>query len=152
MRFPNEISFDDLLIYIKQATATPTYAGIPSYVTPYKHEVYLALNPTFQIDLEGVPLPTTLRLCLKQLGREYRVQDGYLRIINEDDDEVSSPIEDPFLIVGHCLLALIATAIGGVFAPLAAERRERPGRRGIANASAIGRASEDQAGHSAGAK
>jgi hypothetical protein len=31
--------------------------------------------------------------------------------------------EDPFLIVGHCLLALVAAGIGGVLAPVVADRR-----------------------------
>src|SRR5437016_704610 len=34
MRFPNETTLDNLLKYIKQATTTPTYPGIPIYVDP----------------------------------------------------------------------------------------------------------------------
>ena len=34
MSFPNETPLDDVLKYIKQATMTPTYPGIPIYVDP----------------------------------------------------------------------------------------------------------------------
>ncbi len=139
MHFPDETTtLNDVLKYIKQATSTPTYPGIPIYVDPLGlQEAERSVNSTVQIDIEGVPLKTTLRLCLKQLGLEYRVQDGYLQITYED--VVSWHLEDPFLIVGHCLLALIAAGLGGVLAPrVAAGRREPPGRSGIEDASASG--------------
>jgi hypothetical protein len=138
MSFANETPLDDVLKYIQQATSSPGYSGIPIYVDPLGlQEAERSLNSTIQIDLEGVPLKATLRLCLKQLGLEYRVQDGYLWITSEDAVSSNSNPEDPFLIAGHCLLTLLATGLGGVLAPLAsAARREQPGRRGIAAASA----------------
>ncbi len=81
-----------------------------------------------QIELEGVPLRTTLDLCLKQLGLTYAVRDGYLRMTYAC--QVSSDLEDPFLIDGHCLLALLAASLGAVAATVVAEaRREPPGQR-----------------------
>ena len=133
MRFPNETPLGDLLKYIGEATATPTEPGIPIYVDPIGlQEAERSLGSTVQIDLVGVPLRTTLRLCLNQLGLAYVFEDGCLRIICED--RAKSPgIEDPFLIVGHCLLALLAAGFGAIAAPLvadagAATRPHRPSR------------------------
>jgi len=149
MRFPNEIPFDDLLNYIKKATSTSTYPGIPMYFVGFQDEGDHSLSLSTQIDLEGVPLKTTLRLCLKQLGLAYSVQDGYLRISTEED-VVSSTLDDPFLIVGHCLLALLAGGLGGILAPMVSEvRRERPGHGVTEGDGATGRSSADRADRSA---
>ena len=92
MSFANETPLDDVLKYIKQATTTPTYNGIPIYVDPVGlQEAERSLNSTIQIDLEGVPLKTTLRLILKQLGLAYYVEDGYLVIASEDAAEKRMP-------------------------------------------------------------
>jgi hypothetical protein len=129
MRFPDETALTDVLKSIKQATSTPTYPGIPIYVDPIGlQEAERSLKSTVEIDLEGVPLKTTLRLCLEQLGLDYDVKDGYLRISSED--LVSIDLEDPFLIVGHCLIALLAAGFGALAVPLvAAARREPVGSR-----------------------
>jgi hypothetical protein len=81
MSFPNEIPLDDVLKYIKQATTTPTYPGIPIYVEPLGlQEVKQSISSTIQFDREHVPLKTTLRLILKPLGLSYMVKDGFLTI------------------------------------------------------------------------
>ncbi len=137
MHFFHEIPLEDVLKYIQQATSSPGYAGIPIYVDPHGlQEAERTLWSTvYQIDLEGVPLKATLRLCLKQLGLGFSVRDGFLLITNED--AVSSNLEDPFLIVGHCLLALMAAGLGGVLAPrVSIGQREWPGRAGIDDAAA----------------
>ena len=63
-----------------------------------------------RIDLEGVPLKTTLRLCLKQLGCGYSVQDG----VSADRTRRGhlGGAASPFRVAGHCLLALIAAGFG----------------------------------------
>jgi hypothetical protein len=123
MRFPDETPLDDVLKYIKQATTTPGYSGIPIYVDPIGlQEAERSLNSTVQIDLEGVALRETLGLCLKQLGLTYGVKEGRLRITSQDE-EPEVDLEDPFLIVGHCLLALVAAGIGAVAAPVVAGAR-----------------------------
>jgi hypothetical protein len=125
MRFPNETPLEVVLKYIKQVTTTRFPPGIPIYVDPLGlQEAERSLNSTVQIDLEGVPLKTTLRLCLNQLGMDYSVKDGFLMISSED--AISTDLEDPFLIVGHCLLALIAAAMGGVAAPLISDEHSGP--------------------------
>jgi hypothetical protein len=146
MHFPDETPLADVLKSIKQATSTPDHAGIPIYVNPLGlQEAERSLNSTVQIDLERVPLKTTLRLCLEQLGLAYSIQGGYLEISSEDS--VSADLEDPLRIVGHCLLAMIAAMIGGVTALLVSDaRRERPGNGEIPDASTPGRVSANQAG------
>jgi hypothetical protein len=69
------------------------------------------------IDFEDVPLKTSLRLCLDQLDLTYRIRDGVL-FITSKESEVTPVYQDPFLIVGHCVLALLAAGFGGTVAPL----------------------------------
>ncbi len=93
MSFANETPLDDVLKYIKQATTTPTFSGIPIYVDPLGlQEAERSLNSTVQIDLEGVPLKTTLRLILKQLGLTYTVKDGYMMITSEESEDKQTEI------------------------------------------------------------
>jgi len=44
------------------------------------------LTSPVTLDLEGVPLKTTLRLLLKQLGLTYTVKDGLLTITSESSE------------------------------------------------------------------
>ncbi len=107
----------EVLTYIKMATSAPSYPGIPIYVDPIGlEEAEKSLTSKVSIDLEGLPLKTTLRLCLKQLGLAYKVEDGYLRITSQEDDNSIPESDDPFLIVGHSLLALLSALLGGVAA------------------------------------
>jgi RNA polymerase sigma factor (sigma-70 family) len=90
MSFAHETPLEDILKYIKQAATTATYAGIPIYVDPKGlKEATATLQSPVSLDLEGVPLKTTLRLILKQIGLAYCVRDGVLIIssvqgINEE--------------------------------------------------------------------
>jgi hypothetical protein len=117
MHFADETPLDDVLQHIRLAARGPDGKGIPIYVDPIGlQEAERSLTSTVTIDLEGVPLGTTLHVCLKQLGLAYCIRDGFLTITSE---ESASPVyEDPFLIGGHCALALFAAALGGVLAPL----------------------------------
>jgi hypothetical protein len=143
MTFPESTPLKDVLRYVTTATATPTYPGIPIYIDLIGlQEAEMTPSSNVSIDLVGVPLKTTLRACLEQLGLDYRVQDGYLRVTKAADPGeldsldliaysqrwnqpepvgLSSDTDDPFLIVGHCLLALLAAGSGAVLAPLVAE-------------------------------
>jgi RNA polymerase sigma factor (sigma-70 family) len=99
MSFANETPLDDVLKYIKQATTTKTFSGIPIYVDPKGlQEAEKSLTSTVSIDLEGIPLKTTLRLLLKQLDLAYCVRDGVLIIssvqgIAEELQEAQSELE-----------------------------------------------------------
>ena len=91
MIFPNETPLDDVLKYIKQATTSPTYSGIPIYVDPAGlQDAERSVNSTVQIDLEGVSLGRTLQLMLTQLNLAYFVQDGMLVITS--NDRASEPL------------------------------------------------------------
>ena len=145
MRFPAATALGDILNHIKKATATPGQPDILIYVDPLGlQEAARSLSSTVQIDIDGVPLKTTLALCLRQLGLDYIVKDGVLRISSEED-EIEPAGDDSFRIVGHSLLALIAATIGGVLAPLvSAVSRDRPGPGGSENAPASARAFEQR--------
>ena len=81
MSFAAETPLEDILKYIKQATTTPKYVGIQIYVDPAGlREAAATTHSTVQVDFEGVPLKTSLRLMLKQLGLAYCVRDGLLII------------------------------------------------------------------------
>ena len=75
--FPEETPFNEVLKYIKKATTTPSFAGIPIFVDPAAlQEVDRSLRSTTKIDLEGVPLRTSLRLVAEQLRLAYYVNQG----------------------------------------------------------------------------
>jgi RNA polymerase sigma factor (sigma-70 family) len=99
MSFANPTPFDDVLKYIKQATTTETYPGIPIYVDPKGlKEASATLQTQVSLDLEGVPLKTTLRLILKQNGLAYCVRDGVLIIssvqgVKEELSEAQSELD-----------------------------------------------------------
>ena len=77
------------------------------------------MTSTVRIDYEGAALKNSLRLCMNQLDLTFAVRDGFLMITEAG---TALPVyEDPFLIVGHCFLALIAAAAGGALAPLVSE-------------------------------
>jgi cyanophycinase len=82
MPFSMETPLDYALDYLKRATARPPDdPGIKVLVIlEGLEEVERSLNSTVMMDLEGVPLKTTLRLLLDQLGLACAVRDGRLVI------------------------------------------------------------------------
>ncbi len=81
MAFAHETPLDDVLKYIKKATTKPGQSPIPIYVDPMGlQQAERSLNSTVIMDLAGVPLKTSLRLILKQLGLAYCIRDGVLII------------------------------------------------------------------------
>jgi hypothetical protein len=153
MTFPDPTPLEEVLRSIKAATATPTDPGIPIYLDPVGLlEAERATFSTVTIDLQGLPLKATLRPCLNQIGLEYAVKDGYLWITSQgaaespmEDPfhnaamqhwynpprvELSADLEDPYLIVGHCLLALLAAGFGAVAAPIVADAERGSARPG----------------------
>ena len=71
-----------MLTYLKQATARPpNVPPIKILVVPEGlREVQQSLTSPILVDLEGVPLKTTLRLLLDQLGMGLAVREGRLVI------------------------------------------------------------------------
>ncbi len=75
--FPDATTLEDIVRYVTQATTGPNGPALKIEVDP--HGLYNAnctMQSTVQIDLEGVPLRTSLRLALKQLGLAFAVKDG----------------------------------------------------------------------------
>ncbi len=82
MSFANETPLADIVRYLGQATKKgPADSGIKILVAPNGlREVGKSAMSTVAIDLQGVPLKTTLRLLLRQLDLVYAVKDGMLVI------------------------------------------------------------------------
>jgi hypothetical protein len=83
MSFNEETPLEDVLKYLKQSTVTDRHkTGIQIYVDPRGLEqAEKSMTSTVRaLDLEGVPLKTTLRLLLRQLDLAYCVRDGVLMI------------------------------------------------------------------------
>ncbi len=111
MSFNEETPLEDVLKYIKQATTTATYSGIPIYVDPVglsKADKTMA-STVRNMELEGAPLKATLKLLLNQLDLDYVVQDGFLKI----DKASTMSSATPFRRMGHCYWALLAAFCGG---------------------------------------
>jgi RNA polymerase sigma factor (sigma-70 family) len=81
MSFANACPLEDVLKYVKGATTVENDGGIQIYVDPEGlEEVDKKITSPVTLDLDGIPLKTTLRLALKQLGLAYCVRDGVLII------------------------------------------------------------------------
>jgi len=81
MSFGDGAPLSDVLKYIKSATTMKGDNGIQIYVDPAGlKKLNGSLDSTVSLDLEGIPLRTTLRLALKQLDLAYCVKDGILMI------------------------------------------------------------------------
>ena len=95
MSFNEDTPLEDVLKYIKQATTTATYQGIPIYVDPLGlQEAEKSMTSTVRnMDLEGVPLRRTLQLLLKQIDLVYFVEDGLLYITANDSEIAKRHLE-----------------------------------------------------------
>ena len=83
--FPEPTSLSDILTYLRdQTSGDPLTDGIPIYVDPVELQEWddsLTLDsPSFQLELEGIPLKTTLQLLLSQRNLTYKVRHGLLSI------------------------------------------------------------------------
>jgi hypothetical protein len=92
MQFPNDTPLEDVLKYIQASTTDKVNfpEGIPIYVNPVGlQEAEKTQTSTVSLDLKGIPLATTLKLILDQLGLAYRVHpDGFLLITNRDAQDL----------------------------------------------------------------
>ena len=81
MPFADKTPLDDVLKYIKAATTSPTYTGIPIHVEPKGlQDAKVTMASTVEFNQEGMPLRTSLYQVLKPLGLSYVVKDGFLMI------------------------------------------------------------------------
>jgi hypothetical protein len=86
MPFGQSTPLSDVLKYIKSATKQgPNDPGIPTYADAAAFKkAEKTLSSTVRIELEGVPLKTSLSLLLKQLGLTYVVRNGALSITSSN--------------------------------------------------------------------
>ena len=127
MPFQDETKLADVLKHIKAATRQPGGQSIPIYVDPIGlSEADKTMASTIRIvDLAGVALKTSLRHCLDQLDLAYSIRNGLL-LITSKESSVTPVYQDPFLIVGHCLLTLLAAGFGAILAPFVPGKRREP--------------------------
>ncbi|HEY2155893.1 MAG TPA: RNA polymerase sigma factor [Isosphaeraceae bacterium] len=95
MSFANETPLEDVLKYIKEATKDEKGKTIPIYINPIGlQNAEKTMTSAVKLDLEDIPLRTTLRLLLEQLDLDYRIRDGMLYI----SDQNSLQEDDHFII------------------------------------------------------
>ena len=149
VEFPRKTPLSKVLAHIKKSTSPPNGPGIPIYLDPVGlAEAERTPDSTITIDLRGVPLKVSLAIALRQIGRGYVVEDGMLRITSFEslhDQEapfysigprsrdhrmfgqrearlsLTADLSDPYLIVGHCLLAMLLAGLGAIAGPRIAE-------------------------------
>jgi RNA polymerase sigma factor (sigma-70 family) len=94
MQFPNDTPLEDVLKYIQQSTKrTGLPNGIPIYVDPQALQIAeKTMTSTVSLNLEEVPLKTTLELALKQLTLTYRIKDGLMIIESSSEDSENTPL------------------------------------------------------------
>jgi len=96
MNFPNDTPLQDVQRYIEQSTqdeAAGLPTGIPIYVDPQGlQDADKTMASTVAINLEGIPLRTTLRLLLRQLNLTYTVKDGLLTITSSSSEDQPTEI------------------------------------------------------------
>lgn len=89
--FEHETTLSDAIRYVKQATASPDDTGLPIYVDPIGLlDAEKTLESPVTINLEGMPIGTSLELMLDQLGLAFYVRpEGLLVITNKDHEAVA---------------------------------------------------------------
>ena len=82
------------------------------------------------LDFAGVPLGSSLQVCLNQLDLAYSVKDGLLLITSEEsqDNSLLANAADAYQVVGHCVLALMAAGLGGLAAPYVCKLARKPAK------------------------
>jgi hypothetical protein len=93
MSFQEDTPLQDILKYLKHATKGAAFPdGLPLYVDPMGlSEADKSMTSTVRnVDVEGVPLRTTLRLLLDQLDMTYVIHDGLLRITSKESADQES--------------------------------------------------------------
>jgi hypothetical protein len=113
MPFPTETPLEFVIRYIKTATDSPELpGGIPIHISQQGlAEAGSAIDAPVALDLEGIPLRTSLGMLLDQVGLRYTVGNGLLMITARGREESDL---NSFRRVGHSLIALLAACLGGV--------------------------------------
>ncbi len=88
VRFPNETPLEEFLKFVQVQSQSPELpTGIPIYVDPVGlQEAEKTLQSPIILDVGSIPLRTSVKLALRQLGLVYRVKDGFMKIDYEDSE------------------------------------------------------------------
>jgi hypothetical protein len=105
-------SSDELLKLIQEATRRADGKSVPTYIDPFAGGDIDMNQVAAAPDEERLALREKLQRCLGEFGLSYSVRDGVLSI--ERDGQAGAIGTDPFRLVGHCLLVLIAAGCGGL--------------------------------------
>ncbi|SIO40824.1 conserved hypothetical protein [Singulisphaera sp. GP187] len=91
--FKEETPLEDVIKFIRSSTRNSAFPeGIPIYVDPVGlQEAEKTMTSPVLFDLPQVPLKTSLKLILKQLGMVYQVRDGLLMITSSDSEDLVNP-------------------------------------------------------------
>jgi hypothetical protein len=86
LSLPHETPLEDVIKVVRTGTKSATFPeGIPIYVDPIGlQESEKTMVSTVVFNVRDVPLRTSLRLMLKQLGLNYAVKDGLLVITSQE--------------------------------------------------------------------
>jgi hypothetical protein len=115
------------LTFIRENTKDKDGHGIPLYVHPVGMQEYeKSLDAKISIDLVGASMKKNLDAAMSQLELKYSVREGLLMIALPEEETLTIHF-DPYLVVGACLLALIAMALGGVLGTLVCAWPRRSG-------------------------
>ncbi len=88
IRFPKETPLADVLKAIQEATKGPGGTPIPIYVDPQGlAKTENTMTSPVVMDIEGVPLRTTLRALVAQLHLKFEVKGGLLQIGYDDTED-----------------------------------------------------------------
>jgi hypothetical protein len=86
--FPNETPLEDVLKYIKVATEEPKEKGLQIYVDPLAlQEAERMMTSPISMDLDHVSIAKGLKLALRQLSLQFRVDQDGLVIVEAESDE-----------------------------------------------------------------
>jgi RNA polymerase sigma factor (sigma-70 family) len=94
--FGKETPLRDVLQHIRENARDPQGKMIPIYVDPIGlQEAEKTLDSPIQLQLEDVPVRTTLRLILRQLSLIYKVEDGMLKITALETEPTTGLVTGP---------------------------------------------------------
>jgi hypothetical protein len=125
-KMPDPATLEELLEYVRTAMQTADGRQTLIYVDPIGlQEAEKTLESEVQIDLDGRPVGTNLRLALRQLGMLYYVSDGQVNVTADGNEDIPIVV-DYYLLLGHCFLALLAAGLGALVVPLVSARAADP--------------------------
>ena len=122
MKFREETSLETVLDYLRATTKALDGRELPIYVNPQAlQDVDKTMQSLIQIDLEDCSLETTLRLALRQLNLSPYIINGMVYVTGNSTGDTPDEI-DYYLLVGHCIMAMLSAGLGACLVPLVSNR------------------------------